>query len=154
MTRQVLGTLIVTVTLLAGCGEGEPVTSNPDLDRAAIQERVVTYVRAMLGGDGEKACAQLTPEFRRATDERARTAGLPGCVETFSLHGEAIGGTAPKGFAAELADPDRVLVTLSGDRAEAALVLASGRVSRTRTTLRRVGAQWLIDGLGVTRTGG
>ncbi len=57
----------------------------------------------------------------------------------------------PAGFVEQAADPKRVIVTLRGDHAQAAMRSTDGGPSIKRTTLRRVGSQWLIDGLGVTR---
>jgi hypothetical protein len=61
--------------LLAGCGaETErTATRTPDratTDRAAIQQRVAVYMKHMLAGEGEQACAQFTPEYRRSMETR------------------------------------------------------------------------------------
>jgi hypothetical protein len=146
----------VTLLVLAGCGgAAAPVktaaTPDPARDKAAIQARVATYVRSILAGDGSAACSQLTPQYRKRTDERARAASIAGCVEAFSIYGEAVDGAMPDGFAEQASDPARIAVILKGDRAEAAIRSPRGGLSIKRTVLRRVSTRWLIDELGVTR---
>ena len=155
MARRSLLTLL-TLALLAGCGgAAEPVktaaTPDPAQDRVAIQKRVAAYVRHMMAGDGRQACAQFTPEYRRDADERAKAGGIGTCAEVISFYGEALEDTMPAGFVEQAADPKRVIVTLRGDHAQAAMRSTDGGPSIKQTTLRRVGSQWLIDGLGVTR---
>jgi hypothetical protein len=140
--------LLVAASLVAGCGERE---REPAADREAVQERVAAYVGAMLAGDGERACAQLAPAYRDEAERRARASGVGGCAEAIAFYGETVSGTIPKGFAKQATDPANVRVTLKGDVAEAALRLPGGHVSIKRTSLRRVGSDWLIDALGVSR---
>ena len=80
-----------------------------------------------------------------------KDAGIGDCAETVSLYGEAVGGELPEGFAAQATDPGRIVVIQGGDRAEAAMKSPRGGLSVKRTTLRRVGWRWLIDGLGEHR---
>ena len=110
-------------------------------------------MRHMLAGEGAKACAQFTTEYRRSMDERAAEAGIGDCAEVLSAFGETLKTGMPKGFAEDAADPKRVIVLLQGDKAQASVTTPSGGLSAKRTSLRRVGAQWLIDELGVSRTG-
>jgi hypothetical protein len=147
---------LLILALLAGCGGAtEPVktaaTPDPAKDKAAIQKRVSAYVGHMLAGDGRQACAQLTPEYRRDADTRAKTAGLGSCADVFSLYGESVNGAMPSDFAEQASDPERIVVILRGNRAEAAMKSPRGGLSIKRTTLRRAGSEWLIDGLGITR---
>jgi hypothetical protein len=142
--------------LLAGCGgAAAPVktaaTPDPAKDKAAIQKRVAAYVGHMLAGEGAQACEQFAPQYRRDADTRAKTAGLGSCADVLSLYGESVNGAMPSDFAEQAADPDRIVVLLRGNRAEAAMKSPRGGLSIKRTTLRRVGAEWLIDGLGITR---
>jgi hypothetical protein len=149
--RPRLALLLVAASIVAGCGERE---RDPAADRAAVQKRVSAYVAAMLAGDGERACAQLSPAYRADAERRARASGVGGCAEAIAFYGETISGTLPKGFARQAADPANVQVTLKGDAAEAALRLPGGQVSIRRTTLRRVESDWLIDALGIARPTG
>lgn len=157
MSRRTLPTLLI-LAVLAGCGGSEPAaapppaaTPDPAKDKAAIQLRVAAYVRHMMAGDGSQACAQFTPEYRRDADERAKAGGIGTCAEVISLYGEALEGTMPAGFVEQASDPKRVIVTLRGNHAQAAMRSTDGGPSIKQTTLRRVGSRWLIDGLGVTR---
>jgi hypothetical protein len=144
--------------ILAGCGaETErTATVRPDRaasDRAAIQQRVAAYLRHMLAAQGSEACAQFTPALRTSLDQRAAEAGIGSCAAVLSALGETLSTGLPQGFAAEAAKPERVIVMLQGDTAQASVKSPSGRLSAKRTSLRRVGARWLIDRLGVSRTG-
>ncbi len=141
---------LVLVLALAGCGAREAAAPDPAKDTAAVQARVAEYLRSMLAGDGERACAQFTASYRRSAERRAKEGGLGSCADVFSLYGDAVAGTVPE-IAATAADPALIVVSLEGDRAEAALKSPRGGLSVKRTTLRRAGALWLIDGLGVTR---
>jgi hypothetical protein len=147
--------MFLMLALSSGCGGSEHSAAPPRPDRAkdtvAIQARVATYVRLMLAGDGSAACGQLTPEYRKRTDQRAQAAGIAGCAEAFSIYGEAVDGAVPDGFAEQASDPRRIAVILRGDRAEAAMRSPRGGLSIKRTVLQRVGTRWLIDDLGVTR---
>jgi hypothetical protein len=143
VTRPALCVLLV---ILAGCGGAERVataTRTPDRatgDRAAIQARVAAYLRHMLAGEGEQACAQLTPGYRRDLDTRAADAGLGDCATVLSGYGEIASAGETKAFLRDAAKPGRVVTP---DR----------KLSTKRTALRRVGTRWLIDELGVSRTG-
>lgn len=141
---------------LAGCGGAERVaavaTPTPD-DRAAIQARVATYMGFLLAREGEKACAQLTPEYRRDMDRRAAGAGLGDCSTVLTGFGEIAAADRSGAYLREAAKPNRVIVLLQGDRAQASVKLPDGRLSASRTALRRVGSRWLIERLGVSRTG-
>ena len=92
------------------------------------------------------ACAQLTPRYRAESNERAQLGGVISCAEATSLYGAAVNEAMPPGFARQAADPRRVIVTLRGDTAEAALAVGP-RVTHTRVV--RVNGRWLIDGLGL-----
>jgi hypothetical protein len=149
VTRSSL--IAALLVFLSGCGGAERVASSarPD-DRAAVQQRVATYLRAMLAGDGKTACAQFTPSYRRDMDTRAADAGLGDCASVVA----ALGTIAADGQSVrEASKPERVIVLLQGDRAQASVRTPGGGLSRKRTALRRVGTQWLIDELGVSRTG-
>jgi hypothetical protein len=155
VTRPALCVLLV---ILAGCGGAERVataTRTPDRatgDRAAIQARVAAYLRHMLAGEGEQACAQLTPGYRRDLDTRAADAGLGDCATVLSGYGEIASAGETKAFLRDAAKPGRVIVLLQGDRAQASVVTPDRKLSTKRTALRRVGTRWLIDELGVSRT--
>jgi hypothetical protein len=149
--------LLLLLVLLAGCGAQPTAAPAPKIkhdaarDTAAIKARVSSYVQHMLAGDGAGACAQFTPEYRRDADARAAAAGIGSCAEVISFYGETVKGSLPRSFTALATDPGRIIVILTGDRAQAALRSPDGGPSIKQTTLRRVGSRWLIDSLGVTR---
>jgi hypothetical protein len=145
--------LLALLLILAGCGTDAAAPPKPDAaaDAAAIRARVATYIGHMLAGDGERACAQFTPAYRRDADARAKQAGLGSCADVIGLYGEALKGSLPPNFAELATDPKRIIVVRVDDRARAAMTSPAGGPSLKQTTLRRVGSQWLIDSLGVTR---
>jgi hypothetical protein len=152
--RPVLA-LVLTAGLLAGCGAEPAAAPAPKpaakTDFAKIQARVAGYMKYMLAGDGARACAQLTPAYRRRMDERAKDAGIGDCVAVLTVYGQTVSTGMPKGFAAEAARPGRVQVLQEDDTALASVTTPSGRLSVKRARLRRVGAEWLIDELGLGR---
>jgi len=153
-------TLIALLVFLTGCGGAERVASSstrpPDRstsDREAVQQRVATYLHSMLSGDGKKACAQFTPQYRRTMDARAADYGLGDCAAVVAALGTIASDGQSGDYVREASKPERVIVLLQGDRAQASVKTPSGQLSRKRTALRRVGTQWLIDELGISRTG-
>jgi hypothetical protein len=155
MPRRALALLLIV--LLAGCGAVGAAAPAPRpqhdaaKDTAAVQARVSAYVKHMLAGDGAGACAQFTPEYRHDADARGTAGGIGTCAEVISFYGEAVTDSLPESFSAMAGDPQRVIVTLTGDRAQAAMRSPDGGPSIKQATLRRVGSRWLIDSLGVTR---
>ena len=118
----------------------------PSLTGLLIQERVAAYVSTCWPATGALACAQLTPRYRRESDERAQLGGVISCAEATSLYGAAVAETMPAGFAQLASDPRRVRVTVRGDTADAAFGVGP-RVTHTRVV--RFQGRWLIDGLGL-----
>jgi hypothetical protein len=110
-------------------------------------------MKHMLAGEGEQACAQFTPEYRRGMDTRAADAGLGDCATVLAGYGEIAAAGQSEAFLRDAAKPERVIVLLEGDRAQASVMTPDGKLSTKRTALRRVGTRWLIDELGVSRTG-
>ncbi len=142
MARRAL-LVFLAATAIGGCGER---AAAPKPDRLLIQERVTAYVQHLLAGEGALACAQLTPRYRRESDERAQLGGVISCAEATSLYGAAVAETMPAGFAQLASDPRRVRVTVRGDTADAAFGVGP-RVTHTRVV--RFQGRWLIDGLGL-----
>ncbi|MEK6328662.1 MAG: hypothetical protein AABM66_14230 [Actinomycetota bacterium] len=118
-------------------GDGRPVGTvpaggGPTADERAVVRTVRAYLMAIAQGDGLQACAQLTPEGRRAVErEVARAApetkGSP-CESSIELYQSSYRSAA---------DGVRVTdVSVVGDRARAvALQEAASLVKRDRTWL-------------------
>lgn len=141
--------LVASLAVLAGCGADERERPRADDDRAAIQQRVATYLRHYSAGEGERACAQYTPALRARSDARAAANGDGSCAAALAALGPEIVRAIPAverdAFTARLVDPAGVRVELRGDRAIATL----DGVAANRLRLVRTGERWLIDELGV-----
>jgi len=137
-------TILLPILLLtAGCGgeDARPAKQrDAAADRRAVQERTAAYLGAYVGGDGERACAQL----RKPPAE---------CVATLSAVGPEIVRRLPpeqrRAFRLTVSDPASVHVELAGDRATAGLAPAAAGKQPMRVALVRTGDRWLIEKLGV-----
>jgi hypothetical protein len=140
-------------TALVACGSDDPEQPSASADRAAVRDRVATYLEAYAAGDGARACEQLTPYLRRSADAQARKRRTGSCAQVLSQVGPKIVESVPaeqrQAFVDELTDPKQVTVTIDGDSATAGL----GRATR-RLELRRVGDRWLIATLGLAQPPG
>jgi hypothetical protein len=141
--------LVASLAVLAGCGGGERERPRAGDDRAAVQQRVATYLRHFAGGDGERACAQYKVALRARSDARAAANGDGSCAAALAALGPEIVRALPaaerEAFTARLTDPGAVRVELDGERALATL----DGVAANRLRLVRAGDRWLIDELGV-----
>jgi hypothetical protein len=147
--------LLLLLVVFAGCGAETAAAPAPKRDAhtdfVAIQARVAAYMKYMLAGDGARACAQFTPAYRQRMDARAKEAGIGDCVDVLTAYGQTVSTGMPKSFAEAAAKPERVTVLQEGDTAQASVKTPSGGMSAKRTSLRRIGSQWLIDELGISR---
>jgi hypothetical protein len=106
---------------LSGCGE--------NADDAAVRHVVNDYLKAFAAGDGDKACALMLPEVRRALGD------CPGTLE------KAVKGLSDDEQAETLTL--RVdAVTAAGDNARARLYPGDAQVA-----LRKVDGRWQIAGV-------
>jgi hypothetical protein len=142
-------TLVASLAVLAGCGGAERERPGADADRAAVQERVATYLRHYAAGDGERACAQYTRALRARSDARAAANGDGSCAAALAALGPEIVRAIPaaerEAFTTQLTDPAAVHVELEGGHALATLE----GVAANRLRLVRSGDRWLIDELGM-----
>lgn len=69
----VVGGILVALTALLGLAQ--LTRAQADQTREVTQV-VKTYEQALMGGDGDRACAQLTPDAQRALVRSAAAAGL------------------------------------------------------------------------------
>jgi hypothetical protein len=53
---------LVSILVLAGCGDSEPAAPSPEEEQAAISATTIDYLSALVTGDGETACGILTDE--------------------------------------------------------------------------------------------
>lgn len=131
MTRLVLVSALAATAalLLAGCGIGEPGAEGK------VSETTDRYLRALAGGDTERACEQLTATARAALDGSCASAmeALASRVGRDALDAAADGG---------------VEIDIDGDRASAQVRELEG----TRLALVRAGQDWRIaDGYSLER---
>ena len=151
MPRHTLVCLLAAA-LLTGCG-GTPDAPLSAADRTAIQKRYATFVGHLMKGKGDRACAQFSPASRKASDERAREAGVYDCGAVLDTLSGAIRDTAPEDISVRIAHPEKIIVTMNGERARAEFPGAQTGGVLQPVTLERVGKRWMIDGTRVIIAG-
>ncbi len=143
--------------LVAGCGGDEKAkpaaADTAAADKRAISEHVAGYLRAYATGDGERACAALTPQLRERADRQATERGFDGCAEVLRRVGPKLLAAAGPGERDELlervSDPAKIVVSVKGDTATAGVEpLRPGRTT-SQVGLSRVDGRWLITELGL-----
>jgi hypothetical protein len=120
---------------LAGCADH-------DEDRAI--ERVLKDARrALLAGDGERACRLLTPDGR----QRARAFGSGSCEEVVHARRARARRERESSWPDDLREADFEVLSVSDGRASAELRVQDllGTAIRWRIQLRRTSAGWRID---------
>lgn len=133
--KTLISALLSAALLAAGCGGGDE--PGPD---AAVRD----YYRALLAGDGGRACSLLTDGLERdiARSAGARAAG-GSCPDVLAL---AVGLNPDR----EGADLDELKVDVSGDDGgDAARARLANPLTGKPETLRveRVGGEWRIASL-------
>jgi hypothetical protein len=132
--KTLISALLAAALLAAGCGGGDE--PGPD---AAVRD----YYRALLAGDGARACSLLTDGLERdiARSAGARAAG-GSCPDVLGL---AVGLNPGR----EGADLDELKVGVSEDGADAARARLANPLTGKPETLRveRVGGEWRIASL-------
>jgi hypothetical protein len=120
---------------LAGC-------TDHDEDRAI--ERVLEDARrAVLAGDGARACRLLTPDGR----QRARAFGSGSCAEVVRARRARARRDPESSWPDELREADFEVLSADGDRAQAEMRVQDlfGTAIRWRIQLRATSAGWRID---------
>jgi hypothetical protein len=120
---------------LAGCADH-------DEDRAI--ERVLKDARrAVLAGDGMRACGLLTPHGQ----QQARAFGTGSCAEVVRRWRARARRDPESSWPEDLREADFEVLSVDGDRAQAELRVQDllGTAIRWRIKLRRTGPGWLID---------
>ena len=148
---------VCLAVLAAGCGGGDkpkPAAADTSAaDRRAIAEHVAGYLRAYASGDGERACAALTPELRERSDRLAAQRGFDGCPDVLRRVGpkllDAPGPDERERLLARISDPSKVVVTLKGDTATAGVEPLRPGGATAQVGLSRRGDKWLIGELGL-----
>jgi hypothetical protein len=135
---------VIAVAVLAGCG-GEPDAALSSADRAAIQKRYAAYTRDVLAADGPRVCAQFTPASRKHSDQIAREAGYYDCGEIARLALSLGKSDAPDDIRERLAHPERIDVSMHGQKALASFPGVTAQGAFIPLELERVGQRWLID---------
>jgi hypothetical protein len=156
MRLRALAAVCLTV-LAGGCGASEKpnpaATDTSEADRRAIAEHVAGYLRAYASGDGERACAALTPELRERSDRLAAERGFDGCAEVLRRVGPKLlaapGPDERDRLLARISDPSKVVVNLTGDTATAGIEPFRPGRDTSQVGLTRRGDRWLIAELGL-----
>jgi hypothetical protein len=129
---------IAVALLIAGCGGGGGSTSvGTTPDERAAAHTVADWLGALVDGDDERACSQLTPSLRDAIDRHIRIRAEPGTCRQWAA--KWIGYRKPPGHR----DAHVTAVTVAGSVATATVRAAPDLESRVR--LRKVGGVWRID---------
>jgi hypothetical protein len=127
---------LVAVLLLAGCGGGEEGDGAPDPER--VESAVTDYAHAFGAGDGDAACALLTPEARdEFTTRVASLVGTRDCAAAV----EKLQAVAGPNITGPFAEATVEGVEVDGDSARARLL--AGAASEEVTLERRDG-DWLL----------
>jgi len=133
--------LLLAVVVLGGCSEhGE--------DRAI--ERVLRDARrAVLAGDGARACRLLTPHGRQQAFAFGSGLARPprSCAEVVRARRARARRDPESSWPEDLREADFEVLSVDDDRARAELRVQDlfGTATRWRIELRRTGAGWRID---------
>jgi hypothetical protein len=119
-----LAAAAVAALLIAGCGGGS--------DEDTVRDTVTDFFQAMGDGDGEHACALMTPPSRKQL-------GGHDCAEILSASAKKLDESDRK--AMRDADVGFTTVTIKGDRA----TVQDGPDDNEPIKLERVGGKWLVD---------
>lgn len=141
--------LCLLALVSAGCG-GSPdpppapapkPSPPPASDKDAAKKTMKSYIGALAGGDGEKACSYLTGAAKRQVVSQARalnpSLGAASCAETL----KQLAKTMPAGMAKKLTEVE-IKVQVRGD---SATVGAAGGPGTYDGQLRKIDGKWLIS---------
>ncbi len=117
--------------VLAGCGGGDSGPTVPD--DVAARKQLATYVAAFYRGDGEAACALLTPTGKAGLRSESLRTGSPSCPSTI----RELSSTSRKLHA------PRIGVEVKGDRATAT-IRATRPPYESGALLEKTDGKWLI----------
>lgn len=143
MRARGLTTALLVLSVATGCGSEEQVPPEPPIPDGTPRQRIAATVNAMFdawnNGDGEFACAYMTPRGQRFTARIARRLhqleddiAPDDCIEAVEGSAAATEETIGQSVTAEA-------VSIEGKRASVA--------SRFRGALgvRQLGGVWLVD---------
>ena len=114
----------VAALVIAGCGGGS--------DEDDVKDAVGAYFKAMGDGDGERACALMTPPSRRRLGGRD-------CAEILSTSAKQLDDSDRKVM--RDVDVGFTTVTIHGDRA----FMQDGPDDNEPIRLEKVDGKWLVD---------
>jgi hypothetical protein len=141
----------LSILLVAGCGDDANKRSQGRSDEALVRTTVVAWYSAIARAYGSRACALMTPAFRRqlAADGPAFTVSPDGklirnprsCSRRISAGSEEI--IAGSGIAADVGAADVTKVDVLDDHATTVAKLGKGSHV---LALAKVDGRWLVSG--------
>jgi hypothetical protein len=142
MRRALILSICALVALgAAGCGGGSDDGSAPDTPQEqAVQKAYRDYIDALKQGDGEAACALLSPAFQKragaavAVGNRAELRNAD-CVKAIEK------GTLPQ---IQQVVPNLEDVQVSGNRASA-IDPGEGQIGPQQVYFVKIGGDWKLD---------
>lgn len=134
---------LVIALLLAGCGGGGPKT-----DADAVGQVLKSAAGAVADGDGDKACAYLTPQAQAQVAQQV-AGGALGNVDCPTLVKRATAFMAPLDRE-QIKDLQPSNVVVNGSSATATLSTQTGAPQgqglSVQVTLAKTGSDWMIAG--------
>jgi hypothetical protein len=141
MRRALIFALIAAAVAAAGCGSDDGDDQSPDTpEERAVARAYSDYIDAVKQGDGEAACAHLTPAFQRragasialGSRKKLEGAACPQAIEQ---------GTLPQ---IQQVVPNLVRVEVSGDRASG-FDPGEGLIGPQKVLFQKLGGEWRIS---------
>ena len=132
MSRSYVSLSIVVVILIAtlsGCGGGAS-------DNSKITSTIKSYLTAVANGNGQAACAELTPAAAQQVRQDATSLGATGCADAINRVSASIGAAKQALLKAKITS-----ITITGSTATAQL-----QGGTRAPKLQKVGGRWLIAG--------
>ena len=148
--RRRMSASVLTLVLLTACGSAHKPANEPHKpsDEQLVAQTLRSYLTAQAKGDGQAACALLTPGAQQqlvalvVKQAKGLITTRPSCVDAVHLVGEVAGAR----FLSAVANARIERVHVSGAAASAEVADGS-EFAPQHVTLTKVGSAWLIAGV-------